>query len=174
MAKLVIYEELDGEETIFEDFELSIHRILIGSHDDNNLVLDIPDIDPVHASLELRNDFWVLQDLGGPGGTLVNGLLVDGPTELNHNDLIELHTLKIRFEDEHLINSTIVDEETAEFDEISLEAEEPAVAPIRGRVWFGTIAGLTLVFIFTIIFGLIILDYLDVLKLSDLLPFVSG
>ncbi|MCB0225491.1 MAG: FHA domain-containing protein, partial [Anaerolineae bacterium] len=62
MAKLVIYEEIEGAETIFEDFQLSAHRILIGSSEDNNLVLDIPDIDPTHASLEFRNDHWVIQD----------------------------------------------------------------------------------------------------------------
>jgi len=167
LAKLVIYEELDGEETIFEDFELSIQRILIGSSEDNNLVLDIPDIDPSHASLELRNDRWVIQDLGGPGGTVVNGEQVDGPRPLRDNDLIELHTLRIRFlEDNQSVEDT--PEETIELalDEIHPEPKKE----MSGSLWFGTVAGITLIVIFVIVFILIILAYLGIINLSDLLP----
>ena len=66
MARLVIYEELDTDDTVFETFELSSSRILIGSDHDNHLVLDMPDVDMTHASLELRDNHWFLQDLGGP------------------------------------------------------------------------------------------------------------
>ena len=166
MAKLVIYEELDGEETIFENFELSIQRILIGSGEDNNLVLDIPDIDPVHASLELRNDHWVIQDLGGPGGTLVNGEQVDGPHHLEDNDLIELQTLKIRFQDEEVIYEEAEDTTEFDLDEISGHKQRE----MSSGVWFGTVAGITLAVIFAIVFVLVVLAYFDVLQLADLLP----
>ena len=86
MARLIIYENSNGESPIFETFELATTRILIGSDPDNNLILQAPSIDPSHASLELRNDSWVLQDLGGPGGTDVNGQLIAGPYQLSHNE----------------------------------------------------------------------------------------
>ena len=161
----MIYEEVESEETIFEDFELFTNRILIGSGSDNHLVLDTPDIDPVHASLELRNDDWVLQDLGGPGGTLVNDQSIDGPHRLRNNDLIELGSIKLRFQ----VDQFEVEEEIAE-EEVAPDDEEQ---PISGRVWFATIAGGTLAAIFIILLILIIADFLGVLKISDLLPWLG-
>ena len=166
MAKLVIYEALDSEETIFEDFELSSHRIVIGSSEDSHLVLDMPDIDPAHASLELRNDQWVIQDLGGPGGTVLNGLQIDGPHHLEHNDLIELNSLKMRF---YEIETVTTPERVLP----SVNNEAEVAAPIKGRVWFSAVAGITLAIIFAIVLMLVVADYLDLLKISDLIPFLS-
>jgi pSer/pThr/pTyr-binding forkhead associated (FHA) protein len=165
VAKLVIYEEVEGEETIFEDFELSTNRILIGSGSDNHLILDAPDIDPAHASLELRNDDWILQDLGGPGGTLVNGQSIDGPYRLQNNDFIELGTIKLRFQADQFE----LEEEGSAEEETSPEDEEH----ISGRVWFAAIAGGTLAAIFIILLLLIIADFLGILKISDLLPWLG-
>ena len=170
MAKLVIYEELEGEETIFEDFELSSQRILIGSSEDNNLVLDMQDIDPTHASLEFRNDHWVIQDLGGPGGTFVNGNYVDGPYLLQHNDLIELQTIKMRFFDDEVV----IIEDEPETIPVEIGEEFKQEVHVSGRVWFGTIAGMTIAIIFLIILLFIVLDFLNILKLVDLLPLGLG
>ncbi len=170
MAKLVIYEELEGEETIFEDFDLSSHRIIIGSSDDCNLILDMPDIDPSHASLEFRNDHWVIQDLGGPGGTILNGINIDGPQRLQDDDLIELNSIKIRFI-EHEPMPEEDDEDTAVLDDTALAAR-PA-KPVSGRIWFGTITGITLVVIFAIVLLLAIADFLEIIRLADLIPFLS-
>jgi hypothetical protein len=98
LARLVIYEEIDTDDTVFETFELSSSRILIGSDHDNHLVLDMPDVDTTHASIELRDNHWFLQDLGGPGGTAVNGEEIEGPYMLRNNDIIELSFIKMRFE----------------------------------------------------------------------------
>ncbi len=162
MAKLVIYQDLEGTESIFEDFELSTNRILIGSSPDNHLILDSPDVDSAHASLEFRNDHWILQDLGGPGGTAVNQTHIDGPYCLQNDDLIELAEIKLRFLDD--------DWETVE-DEVSDKPEsETDETSISGRVWFATLAGGTVAIIFIIMFLLIVADVLGVLKISDLLP----
>ncbi|MCB0156299.1 MAG: FHA domain-containing protein [Anaerolineae bacterium] len=172
MAKLVIYEEIEGAETIFEDFQLSAHRILIGSSEDNNLVLDIPDIDPTHASLEFRNDHWVIQDLGGPGGTVLNGRQVDGPLTLHHNDLIELNTIKMRFYLEETVEATDTQQMAAHTAE---PHPQPKAKPakqevvISGRVWFGTVAMMTIGVIVVIVILLAVADYLDLLSIADLL-----
>lgn len=166
MAKLVIYEEFESEETIFEDFDLTIQRILIGSSLDNELVLDAPEIDPTHASLELRDEHWTLQDLGGPGGTAVNGKVIEGPYPLHHGDLIELAHVKIKFEDDDAVH---------EDDLLIEEAEHPlAEAPMRGRVWFAAVAGATLGLIFVIVVLLVVADFLEVLQITDLIPLWSG
>ena len=161
MAKLVIYQNVGGKESIFEDFELTTNRILIGSGLDNHLVLDSPDIDSAHASLELRNENWIIQDLGGPDGTKVNEEKIEGPYRLQDNDLIELASIKLRFFDDEW--------EPAPID---AEEEEPGESGthISGRVWFATLAGGTIAVIFIILFLLIVADVLGVLSISDLLP----
>lgn len=163
MAKLVIYEEAD-EETVFEDFELLSNRILIGSSPDNQLVLDAPNIDPAHASLELRHDQWILQDLGAPGGTAVNGITVDGPYYLQHNDLIELADIKIRFRDHDLEAQA---EPIPHLEEAVDSATEPT---IKGRVWFAKVAAGTIAVLFLILLILVIGHYAGLLNVTDLLP----
>ncbi|GIK41251.1 MAG: hypothetical protein BroJett011_50840 [Chloroflexota bacterium] len=164
MAKLIIYEEAAGEDTVFEDFELLANRILIGSSPDNQLVLDAPDIDPAHASLELRLDRWILQDLGAPGGTAVNGITIEGPYYLQHNDLIELGSIKLKFREFEPQGET----------EPERLAPEPAhldsVPPLKGRVWFAKVAAGTVAVIFLILLILIIGHYWGLLNMTDLLP----
>ncbi len=167
MAKLVIFQDDKTEEPVFEDFELISQRLLIGSGLDNDLVLDAPNIDPTHASLELRNEYWVLQDLGGPGGTMVNGREIEGPFYLHYGDLIELSGIKLKFE---------ASSEAGESEANSgAKSSSPGgTAPLRGRIWFAVAAGYTLAVIFIIIFLLVVADFLGVIKVADLLPFWSG
>jgi hypothetical protein len=161
VAKLVIYEEIDGADPIFETFDLSVERILIGSDPDNHLILEASEIDPTHASLELRDNSWVLQDLGGPGGTGVNGKLIEGPYHLQHQDLIELGQIKIQFQ---------------EFEPEPEPPPSPSPRPrrseahISGRVWFATVAGGTVALIFIILFLLAVAHYLEVINITSLLP----
>ena len=163
MAKLVIYQDVASAESIFEDFELTTNRILIGSGPDNHLVLDSPDIDSAHASLELRNNNWIIQDLGGPDGTKVNNEQIEGPYRLQDNDLIELASIKLRFIDD-------VWKPVPEGTETEEEGSEPSGSHISGRVWFATLAGGTIAVIFIIVFLLVVADLLGVLSIADLLP----
>jgi hypothetical protein len=164
LAKLIIYEEAAGEETVFEDFELLANRILIGSSPDNQLVLDAPDIDPAHASLELRHDRWILQDLGAPGGTAVNGIPIAGPYYLQHNDLIELGSIKLKFrefEPQAEVEPEALEKESMQFED---------APPLKGRVWFAKVAAGTMAVIFVILLVLIIGHYWGLLNMTDLLP----
>ncbi|MBN1218204.1 MAG: FHA domain-containing protein [Anaerolineae bacterium] len=167
MAKLVIFEAVEGADTIFEDFELLTNNILIGSGPDNHLVLDSPEVDPTHASLELRNNDWVLQDLGSPGGTLVNNNAIKGPYRLKHNDLIELGGIQMRFTAEAL--ALEAEEGTSTTEDVGDDGGEH----ISGRVWFATLVGGTLAVIFIVLFLLIVADVLGVLKITDLLPWLG-
>ena len=141
MASLIIYEESDGEETIFETYELTDMSILIGSDADNHLVLDTPDVDSNHASLELRDGRWVLQDLGGPGGTAVNGQIIEGPFTLYHADLIELNRIKLKFHDpERGVTKEFPRKDDAAYEENDVEAVH-----IKGRVWCAGLAVVSLI-----------------------------
>jgi pSer/pThr/pTyr-binding forkhead associated (FHA) protein len=168
----VIYEEEgEGKGTVFELFELSASRILIGSSYDNELVLDTPDIDAGHASLELRHDRWVLQDLGSGRGTRVNAKSINGPHYLQHNDLIEIGGIKLQFQETDANTETAKVEDVEEEDENIQEQAGAGEGPhLSGRVWFATIAGTTVAVIFIILLLLIVADYLDLLQIADLLP----
>ena len=127
MARLIIYEEMDTNDTVFETFELTSSRILIGSDHENHLVLDMPEIDSTHASLELRDNHWFLQDLGGPGGTAVNGQEIEGPYMLHNDDVIELSFIKMRFENnERGVTRDFARELPAEGPKIAAERPPPA------------------------------------------------
>jgi pSer/pThr/pTyr-binding forkhead associated (FHA) protein len=143
-------------------FDLSVNRILIGSDEDNHLILVSPDIDPMHASLELRDDDWILQDLGGPGGTLVNGQLIEGPFRLSHNDLIELGQIKLKFDDGFGLAEEEEPEELAEAQPLPPREEYPS-----GRLWFTKVALVTLIVILVI---LVAAQYLGLVAVTDLLP----
>lgn len=165
MARLVIYEELDTDDTVFETFELSSSRILIGSDHDNHLVLDMPDVDTTHASLELRDNHWFLQDLGGPGGTAVNGQEIEGPYMLRNNDVVELSFIKMRFENKDR-------GVTQDFPREAPEEEQklPDERPPSGRLWFVGLAILTIGTIIVILILMAVAHFLGLISLGDLLP----
>jgi pSer/pThr/pTyr-binding forkhead associated (FHA) protein len=165
VARLIIYEELEEAETIYETFDLSVNRILIGSDEDNHLILVSPEIDPMHASLELRDDHWILQDLGGPGGTAVNGGLIEGPFRLKHNDLIELGQIKMKFDD----GSEVVEEEPEEAVELRQPRRSREENP-SGRVWFAKVALATIMVILVILGILAAAHYLGLIVITDLVP----
>ena len=128
----------------FETFLLQENRITIGSDDDNHLILESPDVDLMHASLELRENLhWFLQDLGGASGTGVNGYLIEGPYMLHHNDVIELGVIKLRFQtdDERGITEEFPMQDEADVAEVdsgpNVKAAQPDIdGEMSGRVWF--------------------------------------
>jgi len=171
LAKLIIYEEADESETIFETFDLSHNSILIGSDPDNHLILETETVDLSHASLELRDNAWVLQDLGGPGGTAVNSQVIEGPHRLFHDDLIELGSIKMRFQDpERGVTKEFPHPEADEANEASPDSVNAGNVHISGRVWFATVAAATSALIFIIIFLLVVAHFLGIINISDLLP----
>lgn len=170
MPRLIIYEDSEEAETIFETFELSDSSILIGSAPDNHLVLKTSEIDPSHASLELRDHEWVLQDLGGPGGTAVNGQTIEGPHSLYHDDLIELGSIKMRFQDpERAVTREFLASVPQDAGEQEDEPGQPEEAvQLSGRVWFATVATATIAVIFIIIFLLIFAQFLGLINIGGL------
>lgn len=165
MAKLIIYEAYTNTGTVFEIFELVDNRILIGSDSECQLILDVPDIDPMHASLELRDHHWFLQDLGGPGGTAVNGRLIEGPIILRHNEMIEVGVVKMRF----VTTEPGVTAAMPPMDDG--DTDESARAPVSGRVWFATLTGFTALILLAVGALLLLAYSLGIFSLNDLLPF---
>ena len=172
MARLIIFQD-QASNTIFEVFSLEENRIIIGSDRDNQLILDVPHIDPMHASLELRENHWFLQDLGGPGGTSINGELIEGPQILHHNDIIELGPVRLQFQidDERGITQNFLTQVDAA-KEIAAEPDESA--HISGRVWFAGLAAVTITIIFVILMFIVAAHMLGLINIQNLLPVLFG
>jgi predicted component of type VI protein secretion system len=175
LARLIIYEESQsGATAIFETFTLAENRVTIGSDQDNQLVLDVPDVDPMHASLELRDNHWFLQDLGGLSGTSINGALIEGPRMLNHDDVIDLGFIKMKFQSDDDRGATQEFETYAPEDTSSDDAEAGTHVQLSGRVWFAGLAILTSIVIFAIFMLFVAAHLLGLINILDLLPAAMG
>jgi pSer/pThr/pTyr-binding forkhead associated (FHA) protein len=63
--------------------------LVIGRGNSCDLVLDDPQAGDRHALIRLEGEQWLLQDLGTPGGTLVNGARLT-TLPLSHGDQIQI------------------------------------------------------------------------------------
>jgi hypothetical protein len=90
-------------------------------------------------------------------------MVIAGPYFLQHDDLIELAHIKVRFRDLEL-------EIDVHPDAVEASTEMSSVPPVKGRVWFAKIASATTVVIFLILLLLIMAHYFGLLNMTDLLP----
>ena len=80
-----------------ESIELSTQvSFNIGSHEDNQLVLDDPFVSAFHCRIDHSRGRWQLTDLGSTNGTRVNGLRV-GTTELPPEARITMGQVELSF-----------------------------------------------------------------------------
>lgn len=151
MAELLIHH--NGDLNASRTFELNTNRILIGSNDDNQLVLQADSVAAVHVSLEFRQNRWVLQDLGSEQGTIINGELVDEPYALSHADTIFIGSAVLQFQTDYVSVEEAVSSPPPEADH-----------EISGRWWFAQVFAAT----FTIIVVIILTMWLLGLPLPGL------
>lgn len=92
-AHLFVLEGPDqGGET-----DVEVNPSLLGRSATAEIGLTDPCISVRHAELTLTDDGWVIMDLGSTSGTLVNGVLIEGETKLEHGDVIAIGKTEIRF-----------------------------------------------------------------------------
>lgn len=85
-----------GDEFAGEEFTLSEVDNTIGRTDDNFILLSDPSISRQHARV-VRDEDYVLYDLGSSNGTRVNGEEVLEPTRLSPGDIVEFGNLEFAF-----------------------------------------------------------------------------
>lgn len=81
-------------------FQLDGKMIQIGQNKENELVIDHPQVDQVHAQLRLINGQYTIFDLNSVGGTFVNGVKVS-QSLLYSGDVISLGGVPLVFGIEH-------------------------------------------------------------------------
>ena len=73
-----------------QHFTLTKPVTAIGRSLDNDIVVDIQDVSRSHARITWDGNQVVIEDLGSPNGTFVNGVRLTGPQVLNDSDTIGL------------------------------------------------------------------------------------
>lgn len=68
--------------------------MLVGRHQDCDIVLQSSAISRRHAAFHIKDDTLWLEDLKSSNGTFVNDLRVEQPTRLKNNDVVQFANLK--------------------------------------------------------------------------------
>jgi hypothetical protein len=86
---------LDGREVLAEHV-VARARFTIGRDPDNDVVLPWPNVARRHVRVIVEDTGWSIEDLGSPGGTLIDGRVVRGRTTLPADPVFDLPPLKVR------------------------------------------------------------------------------
>jgi pSer/pThr/pTyr-binding forkhead associated (FHA) protein len=70
----------------------------VGRGLENAIALNDNFLSTRHATLELRGDQWVLEDLGSTNGTYVNGVEVRQPVVVTYGDVIRVGRVELKLE----------------------------------------------------------------------------
>ncbi|NIO71716.1 MAG: FHA domain-containing protein [Anaerolineae bacterium] len=73
-----------------QQFTFTQDNIALGRRDDNDLVIDDPQVSRRHASLSWEENAFVLRDLGSANGTFLNAVRITEPHVLREGDAIGL------------------------------------------------------------------------------------
>jgi len=76
--------------TMGKAYGLGKNEVAIGRDPSNDIVINEAEVSRKHARLFLRDESYVLEDLGSTNGTFVNGQRLMGPQELQPGDTILL------------------------------------------------------------------------------------
>lgn len=81
----LVYARPDGRE---ETFLLKADVTTIGRSDTCAVVIPLPIVSRLHATIELQHGRYLLADVGSANGTFVNGARIEHPQPLSTNDQI--------------------------------------------------------------------------------------
>jgi hypothetical protein len=73
-----------------QQFTFTQDNIALGRRDDNDVVIDDPQVSRRHASLSWEENTFVLRDLGSANGTFLNAARITEPHALREGDAISL------------------------------------------------------------------------------------
>lgn len=74
-------------------------ELSIGRNAQNTFIIDDPYISSFHARIYLRNNDYIVEDLGSTNGTIVNNTKINGKKHLESKDVIKLGNTVLKFID---------------------------------------------------------------------------
>lgn len=87
-----ISEELNGQNILID------HDMLVGRHQDCDIVLQSSLISRRHAAFYIKDNVLWLEDLNSSNGTFINDIKVEQPTALKNGEIIQFANLKFSLE----------------------------------------------------------------------------
>ena len=108
-----------------ESSPLDSGTYIIGRGEGCRIRFDAPDVSDRHAILTIREGKARLEDLHSANGTLVNGVAITAPVELDGTKIVQLGSAMFR-----IVNEATEDSVPEISDEPSVAAEETAVAVV--------------------------------------------
>lgn len=72
------------------------HVTNIGRTQDNNIVLDSEYVSGYHARIYMKNNAFVLKDMGSTNGTFLNGMRVEKSVVIKNNDLLGIGGIEFK------------------------------------------------------------------------------
>jgi len=99
------------------------NRVVVGRHEDANIVLAYTDVSRRHAEFDTRGDAVVVRDLGSRSGTFVNGIRIT-ETRLSPGDVVRIGAVRLTLTVSH--SSSIHETAShAALDLDTLESDDP-------------------------------------------------
>src|SRR4051794_9146399 len=77
-------------ETVCRMFDLEGNSTILGRDPGCHIILGCKRVSQKHARIFRRRDGYFLEDLGGVGGTQINGQALNGPVQLKDGDFIQI------------------------------------------------------------------------------------
>ncbi|WP_338080807.1 FHA domain-containing protein [Clostridium cochlearium] len=74
-------------------------ELSIGRNAQNIFIIDDPYISSFHARIYLRNNNYIIEDLGSTNGTIVNNTKINGKKYLESGDIVKLGNTVLKFID---------------------------------------------------------------------------
>lgn len=74
-------------------------ELSIGRNAQNTFVIDDPYISSFHVRIYLKNNDYIIEDLGSTNGTIVNNTKINGKKYLESRDIVKLGSTVLKFID---------------------------------------------------------------------------
>ncbi|RXI45592.1 FHA domain-containing protein [Clostridium tetani] len=74
-------------------------ELSIGRNAQNTFIIDDPYISSFHVRIYLRNNDYIIEDLGSTNGTIVNNTKINGKKYLESGDVVKLGSTVLKFID---------------------------------------------------------------------------
>ena len=100
--------------------------VVIGRGDDNDIVIDSPQISRVHAVLRRRDGGWFLEDVGSANGTFVNGERLTNPRQISSQDIVGFGSYMLRLDpDGGVLHKEYQGEIMLRAENVSVDVKDP-------------------------------------------------
>ena len=104
-------------------------KLLIGRGSDSDTQIRDPRLSRIHCELTREGNDWVLLDRGGSGGTIVDGVRMDGPCTLSNGSTFTIGESQLRLQLENPLDSpTLVPTQSATPDLFQANDSDPLQA----------------------------------------------